>query len=373
MQGLSWRRLRALCVKETHQIMRDPSSWIIAVVIPLMLLMIFGYGINLDAGSARVGVIVAQKSPESDRFIQVLQGSRFIEPVFSQDRQALIDQLQGGKIRGIVTLQADFAERVLQGDAQIQLITDGSEPNIASFVQGYMTGAWQIWLQNSAQDQSQSLPNLIDVSSRFWFNPATISRHFILPGALTIIMTVIGSILTSLVVAREWERGTMESLLSTPISRLEFLLSKLLPYYVLGMIALAICLFVAVVVMGVPYRGSAWALLLASSVFLFSVLGIGLLISTLLRNQFNAAMIATNAAFLPAVMLSGFVFEINSMPEFVRGLSHIIPARYFVSILKTLFLAGDVTYILVMNTFYLLIAMAVFLTLTFVKTRRRLE
>ncbi len=180
------------------------------------------------------------------------------------------------------------------------MITDGSEPNTANFVQGYVEGIWQIWQMQRAEDNGQTFEPLIDVQTRYWFNPAAISQHFIIPGAVTIIMTVIGAILTSLVVAREWERGTMEALLSTEITRTELLLCKLIPYYFLGMLAMLLCMLVSVFILGVPYRGSLLILFFISSLFLLSTLGMGLLISTITRNQFNAAQVALNAAF-PAV------------------------------------------------------------------------
>lgn len=373
MRFFSFRRLFALCNKEVRQIIRDPSSMIIAVIIPLMLLLIFGYGINLDSGKIRVGVIVDQNSAEASGFIQTLYGSPFIKPIVSSNRQYLIDKIQGGDIRGIIHIPSDFSQKVQEKDFNIQLVTDGSEPNIANFVQGYIMGAWQVWQLQRIQDEGIDIINPLDIEYRYWFNPAAISRNFIIPGAITIIMTIIGSILTSLVIAREWERGTMESLLATPMTRLELLLSKLFPYYCLGMIAMIVCVLFSVMVMHVPFRGSFWILLGISSLFLFSVLGIGLLVSTITRNQFNAAMVAINVAFLPAVMLSGFVFEINSMPAIIQLVTHIIPARYFVSALKSLFLAGNIPFIIMLNVVFLISAMLIFLALTFFLTKRRLD
>ncbi|MDN5971252.1 MAG: ABC transporter permease subunit, partial [Enterobacterales bacterium] len=184
---------------------------------------------------------------------------------------------------------------------------------------------------------------------------------------------VIGAILTSLVIAREWERGTMEALHSTQVTRTELLLSKLLPYYVLGLLAMALCMAVAVFVMGVPYRGSLLILFVMTTLFLASTLGMGLLISTITRNQFNAAMVALNAGFLPAVMLSGFIFEIDSMPAIVQAVTYVIPARYFVSTLQTLFLAGNIGSVLMVNLLFLIISAVVFIGLTAWKTKRRLD
>ena len=372
---VSWRRVRALCVKETRQIARDPSSWLIAVVIPLLLLFIFGFGINLDSSRLHVGILLEQQSEEALSFAHTISASPYIQPTISDNRQELIQLMQAGKIRGIVVIPIDFAQNMARAGATapVQVITDGSEPNTANFVQGYVEGIWQVWQQQRAKSRGESVEPLIDVQLRYWFNPAAISQHFIIPGAITIIMTVIGAILTSLVVAREWERGTMEALLSTQITRTELLLCKLLPYYVLGMLAMLLCMVVSVFILGVPYRGSLLLLFLITSLFLLSTLGMGLLISTITRNQFNAAQVALNAAFLPSIMLSGFIFQIDSMPVIIRAVTYIIPARYFVNTLQTLFLAGNISTVLIVNVLCLIVSAVMFIGLTALKTKRRLD
>ncbi|MEN0612944.1 ABC transporter permease [Klebsiella indica] len=372
---LSWRRVRALCVKETRQIVRDPSSWLIAVVIPLLLLFIFGYGINLDSSKLRVGVLLEQQSEDALDFVHAMTGSPYIDATISDNRQQLMQMMQAGQIRALVVVPVDFAQKMARpGDsAPIQLITDGSEPNTANFAQNYVEGIWQIWQQQQAEDRGETFEPLIDVRARYWFNPATISQHFIIPGAITIIMTVVGAILTSLVVAREWERGTMEALLSTEITRAELLLCKLIPYYFLGMLAMLLCMLVAVFILDVPFRGSLMILFFIASLFLLSTLGMGLLISTITRNQFNAAQVALNAAFLPSIMLSGFIFQIDSMPAIIRAVTYVIPARYFVSTLQSLFLAGNIPVVLLVNVMFLIASAVMFIGLTWLKTRRRLD
>lgn len=373
--SFSWRRLRALCLKETKQILRDPSSGLIAFVIPLMLLFIFGYGINLDTSKLRLGILVEQQSAEAHTLVNAFMGSPYIAPTISDNRQQLIKMMQAGSIRGLLVIPSDFAEHMARhaDQAPLQIITDGSEPNTANFLRGYSQQIWQIWQQQRATDLGRDDKKLIEIEMRYWFNPAAISQHFIIPGAITIIMTVIGAILTSLVIAREWERGTMEALLSTQVTRTELLLSKLVPYYFLGMIAMILCMLVSVFILRVPYRGSLLLLLLISSVFLASTLGMGLLISTITRNQFNAAMVALNAAFLPSLMLSGFIFQIDSMPAVVRAVTFVIPARYFVNTLQTLFLAGNIGTILAINLLFLIASAIVFIGLTAWKTSRRLD
>ncbi|AYA39728.1 ABC transporter permease [Xenorhabdus nematophila] len=371
----SWRRLKALCIKESKQIIRDPSSALIAVVIPLMLLFIFGYGINLDSSKLRLGILMEQQSEDARELVHAFTGSPYIDATISDNRQFLIKKMQENQIRGIIVIPVNFDAQLARvgSHAPIQVITDGSEPNTANFVQGYTKGIWQIWLQQRGLNHGVSTTPLIDTEIRYWFNPAAISRHFLIPGAVSIIITVVGAILTSLVVAREWERGTMEALLSTQVTRTELLLAKLLPYQVLGSFVMILCMIFTVFGLDVPYRGSLWILALVSSLYLASALGMGLLISTLTRNQFNAAMISLNAAFLPAIMLSGFVFEIDSMPVFIQASTYIVPARYFVSSLQTLFLAGNIGTVLITNLLLLIASSIVFIGLTAWKTRRGLD
>ncbi|CAG9414614.1 putative multidrug ABC transporter permease YbhS [Providencia alcalifaciens] len=373
--GFSWRRLKALCWKESKQIVRDPSSALIAIVIPLMLLFIFGYGINLDSSKLRVGILMDQQSQPARELVDTFTGSPFIDATISDNRNLLINKMQAGEIRGIVVIPVNFAEQLLRpdGHAAIQVITDGSEPNTANFVQAYTKGVWHTWLIQQGENQGYPTDPLIELNMRYWFNEAALSQHFIIPGAISIIMTVVGAILTSLVIAREWERGTMEALLSTQITRTELLLSKLLPYQLLGSFVMVLCMLVTTLILDIPYRGSLLILFVITSLYLATALGMGLLISTITRNQFNAAMVALNAAFLPAIMLSGFIFEIDSMPVFIQVVTYFIPARYFVSSLQTLFLAGDI-YLVLLTDFLLLIASAIlFIGLTALKTRRRLD
>ncbi len=380
------RRLYALCRKEAYQIVRDPSSIIIAFVVPIALLFLFGYGINLDTSRVRIGVVLEDSSREAQRFAAAFAGSPFIEAVPGTSRAAMMRALTAGDVRGFVVVAPNFSTGLARGtgDAPVQIVTDGSEPNTASFVAAYAQGAVQVWQQQRAAQagQANAASNAAGVANaapriaiepRYWFNPSTVSRNFLVPGSIAIIMTVIGALLTALVIAREWERGTMEALFSTPVTRLELLLSKIIPYYLLGIGSMLVCVAIAVWVLGVPFRGSVLVLLAMTSLFLGSALGLGLLLSTLTRNQFNAAQGALNAAFLPATMLSGFLFEIASMPAPVRAITYLIPARYFVSTLQTLFQAGLVGAVLWRDALYLAISAVFFLGLTAWKTPRRLD
>lgn len=375
MSFLSVRRLRALCWKETLQIFRDPSSILIAFFMPVLMLFIFGYGINLDSSRLRIGLRSEDMGNDAASFANALTGSPWLEVHRYESRAALERAIVDSQIRGFVVIPQDFSKKLAHPGttAPIQLIADGSEPNIAQFVRATVNGVWQTWIFQRYEDRGQEMKLEITFEPRYWFNPAAQSRNFIIPGSITVVMTVIGALLTSLVVAREWERGTMEALLASPVTRVELLLSKILPYYGLGMVSLLICVGVAHWILKVPFRGSLTAIWVTGSFFLLSVLGIGLAISSGMRNQFNAAQAALNAAFLPAVMLSGFIYEISSMPPVLRAVTHIIPARYFVSSMQTIFQAGSLWKLLLPDILMLMGTTVVFLGLTAKLTRRRLE
>ncbi|MDD5579926.1 MAG: ABC transporter permease [Methylobacter sp.] len=372
---VSFRRLRALCRKETLQILRDPSSNIIAFVLPVVLLFIFGYGINLDSTALRIGLVLEDTSPEARHFADNLYGSPYLQVTAGLTLTEMEQAMTAGKVRGFVVIPVDFAEKLKRpaDTAPLLVITDGAEPNTANFVQNYVRGVWNGWLLQRAVERGEAPPADIAIESRFWFNSSAESRNYIIPGSITIIMTVIGTLLTSLVVAREWERGTMEALLASPVTRAELLLSKLLPYYVLGISSLFLCVGVSVFILNIPFRGSLLVLWAIGTLFLGCSLGLGLLISTVLRNQFNAAQAALNAAFLPALMLSGFIYEIRSMPVLIQAFTYLIPARYFVTAIQTIFQAGNVWTVILRSGLFLLLAAVFFIGLTALKTRRRLE
>ncbi len=340
----SLKRMLALIKKEGLQIVRDPSSILIAVVLPLLLLFLYGTGVSLDLDHLRIGLVLEDTSPDARSFAESFVNSRYFDVKIVRDRRELFLDLQRGKIRGFVVIPSYFSEFRHRPDAiaPIQVIADGSEANTANFVQYYAQGAFQNWLQQEAVSSDlRGLP-LIRTEPRFWYNETLESRYFLLSGSLAIIMTLIGTLLTALVVSREWERGTMEALIATPVGKWEIVGGKTIPYFFLGMISMGICLFVSTVLYRLPFRGSFLALFLCSSCFLLSSLGIGLLISILSKIQTIASQIAIIIGFLPAYILSGFLFEISSMPTWIQYLTHLMPARYFVQSLQTLFLVGDV-------------------------------
>lgn len=372
---MNLRRLRALAWKESLQILRDPSSILIAFVLPLILLFIFGYGLSLDATELRLGVVVEAPSAEARSLAASFSASRYFRTEEVPQRQALAGRLAAGDLHGVLVIPADFAARLSRGDAVVQLVTDGSQPNTASFVSNYAEGVWRTWARQRAQQTagSAATSGRIEAVPRYWYNPAAESRNVLVPGSVAIVMTLIGALLTALVVAREWERGTMEALLATSVTRGEFVAGKLIPYYLLGMGSMLVSTLVAVALFEVPFRGSLGALALVSTCFLLAVLGLGLMISSLARNQFVTGQIALMAAFLPAFLLSGLVFEIASMPLPIQGITYLVPARYFVACLTTLFLAGDVWSVLMPAMGAMLAIASVFFSVVALKTPRSLE
>lgn len=340
-------RLLALMRKESLQIVRDPSTALIAFVLPVIVLFLFAYAVSLDIRQVPIGVVLECDTAQSQSLAAAFARTRYFKVTSAHDRNKIIALLMRGELRGFVVIPPDFDHRLLADSTGglIQIVTDGSQPNTANFVASYAQGVLAQWLAQQPGATSVAAALI----PRFWFNTAVESRRFLVPGALAIVMTIIGTLLTAMVVAREWERGTMEALIATPVSVAEILAGKLLPYYGLGMLAMLIATLLSIYVFHVPLRGSWLALFAVTSVFLIPALGQGLLISVLSKNQFIAAQFALMSGYLPAFMLSGFLFEIDSMPWPVRMLTYVVPARYFVTSLQTLFLVGDVWPLLLKN------------------------
>jgi len=373
-RGGAGMRLRGLVRKEFLQIVRDPSSIAIAFLLPIFLLVLFGYGVSLDADHVPLALVAEEPSVDTADFFASLEGSHYFAPRRMASMPAAEQALREGRVNGIVHLRADFAERLRRPDgAPIQVIVNGVDANTARLTLGYVQGAWGNWLARRAAAAGQEFATPVDLQPRVWFNSELKSRNYLVPGLVAIIMTLIGALLTALVMAREWERGTMEALLVTPASMTEVLLGKLIAYFVLGTGGMLLTVALAVFLFGVPLRGSFWLLWGCASLFLLGALGMGLTISTLARNQFVAGQVAILATFLPAFLLSGFIFDIDSMPAIVQAITHVIVARYFVAIVQTLFLAGDVWSVIVPNALAMLLLAAIFLGITWRRSRKRLE
>jgi ABC-2 type transport system permease protein len=373
-RGGAGMRLRGLVRKEFLQIVRDPSSIAIAFLMPVFLLLLFGYGVSLDSEHVPIAIVIEDPGPDTAALAAVFEGSRYFAPVRAATLPSAIRELDAGRVTAIVHLRANFAERLRRADGgAIQLIVNGIDANTARLVQGYAQGAWLTWLTQRARARGQELSMPVQVEQRVWFNSELRSRNYLVPGLVVVIMTLIGALLTAMVMAREWERGTMEALMVTPASMTEILLGKLFPYFILGTCGMLLSVAMATWLFEVPLRGSLWLLFATSSLFLLVALGMGLLISTLARNQFIAGQVAIIVTFLPAFLLSGFIFDIGSMPVVVQAITQIVAARYFVAIADTLFLAGDVWSVVLPNALALVVMAAIFLGLTWRKSRKRLE
>ncbi|MBY0582703.1 MAG: ABC transporter permease [Sphingomonas sp.] len=335
------RRFAAMLTKETRQIARDPSTFLIAFVLPMLLLFLFGYGVNLDTARSRVGLSLQDESEAARSLAGDFQQSRWFDVQATGSVSELSTAMVAGRIRGIIVIPNGFGRQVAKGGGDIQILTDGSMPNTASFVGAYAEGVRATWAAARADDRGMTKAPPIQTAPRFWFNPELKSRYFLVPGSIAVVMTMVGTLLTSLVIAREWERGTLEAIMATPVGMAEFIATKVVPYFLLALISMTLCAVIAITVFGVPFRGSPFALLVIASAFLFPALGQGLLISAATKNQFVASQVALLSAFLPTMLLSGFLFEISSMPKPIQAITYLVPSRYLIPQLQTVFIAGD--------------------------------
>jgi ABC-2 type transport system permease protein len=367
------RRVGSLVRKETRQIIRDPSSIAIGIVLPVVLILLFGYGLSLDVTHVPVAVVLEDPSPAATD----LAASFKLSPYFDAQLMTSMPEAQklmlAREIDGVVRIRPDFGRQLSIGDAEVQVLVHGIDANHARIVQTYAQGAVNQWAAKRTAQGQEVLSGPVVVQSRLWFNETNESRYFLVPGLIVLIMTLIGAFLTSLIVAREWERGTMEALFVTPVRPDEILLGKTIPYFVLGMIGLVLCLLAAKFLFHVPFRGSVTVLSGVSMLYLLVALALGLLISSGFKSQFVASQIALLVTFLPALMLSGFLFDLRSMPAVVGLITHVLPARYYVTLLQTIFLAGDIWAVILPNAAVLAGMAAVLLLLTRRAIQKKLD
>jgi ABC-2 type transport system permease protein len=342
-------RVWALVRKETRQIVRDPSSIAISIVLPVILILLFGYGLSLDVKNVPVALVVEDLSPTAMDLASGFQLSLYFKVQYLTAMPPAEDLMLARKVDAIVRIRSDFGRHLSLGDAEVQVLIHGTDANRARIIQGYTQGAVGQWAARRAAEGYLVPGGPMVVQNRLWFNEANDSRYFLVPGLFVLVMTLIGAMLTSLVMAREWERGTLEALFVTPVRADEILLGKTLPYFALGMIGLALCLLAATFLFHVPLRGSLWVLIGVSMLYLLVALGIGLLISSVTRSQFMATQLTMLVTFLPAFMLSGFLFDLRSMLALVQLITYALPARYYVVLLQTIFLAGDVWPVILPN------------------------
>jgi len=336
-------RFVALVRKEVRQMLRDRSNLAVGLLLPSMLILLFGYGLSFDVKNAPVAVVMEDSSPTAREVMDGLQGSTYLSPRWTASMAEAETLLRAGEVDAIVRIPMDFSRRLAAGDAHIQLVLNGVDSTTASAVEGYVGGAVSSWAQRQA-DRAGGKPSgsgSVDVVQRMWFNEAGVSTWYLVPGLIVLVLTLIGAFLTSLLIAREWERGTLESLFVTPVRPMELVLAKLTPYLGVGAVNIVLCLLAARFLFEVPIRGSLWVIVVASMLYLAVSLLLGLFISGRTRNQFQASQLALLISFMPAMMLSGFIFDLRNVPVVIQVVSHLLPATHFMGLVKTLFLAGD--------------------------------
>ena len=347
-------RVKAIAKKELIQIWRDPLSLAMAFLMPVMLLFIFGYAITLDVNNLKAVVYDLDKSSLSRELVsQFRESGYFTIGDYINDPKDIDKYLNTGKALVSISIPKDFSKDINSGrNAQLQVILDGSDSNTATIALGYISAITELYPQRI---KGIKITPVIDPRVRVWYNPELKSRNFIIPGLIAVIMAVIAALLTSLTIAREWERGTMEQLISTPVKTPELILGKLIPYFFIGITDVVMSVLLAVFLFEVPLRGSPLLLMALSGIFLFGGLSLGILISITAKSQLVASQISMIVTFLPAFLLSGFMYAISNMPKPLQIITYIIPARYFVSILKGVFLKGSAFRLLAFETLLLTI------------------
>jgi ABC-2 type transport system permease protein len=354
------------------QVIRDPSSIALALVLPVFLILLFGYGLSLDVKNVPVAVVLEDPSPDSMELASGFMLSEYFDAAITTSMREGEELMHDRKVDGIVRLRESAPRDISLGSLPIQVVVNGVDANRGRIIQGYAQGVISLWASQRRAGRGDADAGPVRVQSRMWFNEAVDSHYFLVPGLVVLIMTLTGALLTALVMAREWERGTLEALFVTPVRINEILLGKTVPYFLLGMAGLIMTVAASRFLFHVPLRGSLIVLMGASSLYLLVALGIGLLISSVTRNQFVASQLALMITFMPAFILSGFIFDIASMPRVVQIITHILPARYYVALLQTIFLAGNVWSVILPNAAVLAAMSVVLLTITHRKTRKRL-
>ena len=344
---MRWHRLLAMARKEVIQILRDWRSLVIVIVLPIVQLLLFGYGVSLDMKRLPAYVWDQEGSQQSQDLLKRFQASKYFDVLGTLDNYAAATAaLDSGRAKLVLVVPYNFSKQLDTGAAvKVQALVDATDDNTANLIFGYSDAvvrgfSSELQLEFLRRQGQARIGTPLAVQARTWFNEELESRAFVVPGVVAIVMAVIGAFLTSLTIAREWERGTMEQLISTPVTPLEVMLGKLVPYFVIGMFDTALCTGLGIWWFDVPFRGHLTTLFGSSALFLVVVLGTGYLISVIAKTQLAASQIALIATFLPAFLLSGFLFAIDQMPFVLRQFTRIIPARYYVSILKSVFLKG---------------------------------
>lgn len=377
---MNLRRVWAITRKEFIHIIRDPRSLGMAIAIPMLLLVLFGYALTLDVDNVPMVIWDQSDTVQSRDFISHFHGSEYFSiRKYITDYKAVDSAINSGHALAALIIPKDFAQLLEAGrKTPIQLIVDGSDSNTATIIMGYVRSVTQgysarILLDQVNQLTGKALPEPVDFQPRVWFNPDLESKNYIIPGLIAVIMMVIAALLTSLTVAREWERGSMEQLISTPIKGHELITGKLLPYFLIGLFDVLLAVLMGEFLFNVPLRGSVALLFAMAAIFLAGALSLGMVISIVTKSQLLASQLAMVLTFLPSFLLSGFMYAITNMPKPIQIITFAIPARYFVALLKAIYLKGVGLEIVAGEALLLTIFGVVTVTVANLKFKKKLE
>jgi len=370
------RRTRAVFQKEFRHVLRDARSLIMALVLPMFLMLLFGYALNLDVDRIPTLVYDQDQSAASRELVQQFRGSRFFEMEGLVDNYAAIERgFDRSKILMGLAIPRDYSRRVAAGEkADVQILLDGSDSNTASIALGYANLVVLDYSQKLASSgrnrtAGMRLSNPVEQQVRVLYNTTLESKNYVVPGLIAVILMIIAALLTSLTIAREWEMGTMEQLMSTPVRPAEIVLGKMLAFFVVGAIDTVLSVLTGIFVFNIPFRGNVWFLIVTSCVFLSGALFWGILLSAVAKSQLLAFQMGILSSFLPSFMLSGFIYAIENMPGVIQGITRFVPTRYFVTILKGIFLKGVGLEVLWSE----LLLLAAFSTVVFLLATRKLK
>ena len=366
-----FRRMKALIRKEVLQLSRDSSSLLLGIALPIILILIIGYGISLDVKNVPIAVVLEDPSPASQDVLSFMDGSEYFSPTYVTSFKEAEQMMTDRKVNAIIDVPSDFAARLHEGNAKMLLVLDGVETATAMSVQTYVDTSIASW---EARHMSGAASfGTVTVEPRMWYNNANSSTWFFIPGLVMLIMTIIGVMLTSVVMAREWERGTFESLFVTPVKPMELVLAKMVPYFFIALLGTGICLVLSRFLFSVPMVGSLSAILGISMIYLLVALGIGLMISAVTKNQFLACQLSLLISFLPCFILSGFIFDLRSTPIVVRAVGEILPFSHYLVCIRSLFLSGNNWTILLTQGGILILYAVCFVSIAFGITRKKVE
>jgi ABC-2 type transport system permease protein len=370
-------RLLAVARKEVIQIRRDPRSLGMAFVIPMILLVLFGYALALDVDELRTIVYDQDRTPRSREFLARFEESGYFTVVATARHFGEVERaLDAGRAQVALVVPRNFARDLDLGRrVPVQALLDGSDANTAAIALSYLEAIAGLYSRRLLAEHAGivQVDGPVDTRLRVWYNPELQSKNYIVPGLIAVIMMVIAALLTSLTIAREWERGTMEQLIATPIKVAELVLGKLLPYFAIGMIDVVLAVLAGTLMFGVPLRGNPALLFGLALIFLLGALGLGMVISIKARSQLVASQVAMVLTFLPSFLLSGFMYDIGNMPGWLQAVTYAFPARYFVTILKGIFLKGVGLAVLGLEVAFLAVFALLVTTVALVTFRKRLE